>query len=412
MYKIGGPNAWQCTLPNYGETVDVRWNPYDASFDNHDSWQVHSMSCEFDFSQINLTLEINGMPYIDIHLHKKYTNAIARIQIPSETSVTGNFLPAQLPKDSHPNYALFGSQESRKPEVDFPRISLCIGGVFGIVTFYYIVEWVVHHLNIGVSHIYIGFDELPDSSAFEIASNILQYFIERGYLSLISTKMPHMDWNHASKYSQPFTYECVYYSKLRGDMVVGMDIDEFLVPHSKDPIHVILHQYLQDIKVELKDLCSFTFSSFCPHAWDGYNPDQGFLGDRFPNRWKNAQHEWIKSMAYTENVYAGFTHIPGACMVSDIALGVAPNQTTGAFIVPSNIVAMHHFKNSIVPGKGWRNESSVPDEYATVWGKMNKESVCWMFQQKIIDSDWYASVTGLTFEYDCDTVSSKAPAWI
>ena len=55
----------------FGEAVDVRWNPYDASYDNHDSWQNHLMSCEFDSNSIDLLRALRS-DSIEVHLHRKH----------------------------------------------------------------------------------------------------------------------------------------------------------------------------------------------------------------------------------------------------------------------------------------------------------------------------------------------------
>lgn len=71
----------------------------------------------------------------------------------------------------------------------------------GLATFFFFaLEWVVHHINIGIDHIYIGIYD--NQTSWKNYQKLFEPFVNRGLVTLMSTKQfEFLDWDHKSRYA-------------------------------------------------------------------------------------------------------------------------------------------------------------------------------------------------------------------
>jgi len=385
---------WECYLPEFDIATDVRWAPTQANLDSHCNDVMNVAICRFD-NNFNDMLFLHTK--VILQLRHMDQEPIFQTEVVPSLASSGRFKPSKL-----------YDKTANMNRNSFPQISMCIH-MFGDAAFYWVIEFIIHHLNIGVDHIFIGFYELSTSKNYQTLAILIDYFIKHGFVSLMTLKIPHIDWQYMG-YQEYLYGECLYFSKIRGDFLMMSDIDEFLVPHNREPIVVTLQSYLQRNDIVLEELCSFTFQSFnLPGDYSSFNPKQGFISDRFPVRDVETTEMFIKTMSYSPNIFNQGAHIPAACTISGIQNQVKPNVTAGAILLPPELISMHHFFQAINIRREVSMVATIPHEYGLLWSMEAKEAFCWLFDFWKLSKTEYESITGT--EYNCHDISAKQPTW-
>jgi len=240
------------------------------------------------------------------------------------------------------------------------QVSACMSGLQ--VFFYCALEWVVHHLNIGIDHLYIGIDKPEDSKVWENYVKLFRPFTERKLLTLINTQIERWTWDKKSRFREIFNNQCLYMAKSHGGLLGVWDIDEFLVPVKgvREPQFVdyveeelmsteaelkphdvkeVINDQMERLDITVDELCSFTFESVSPSKARDYRPDLLFMADRYPKRGRRHENDWKKSISNTEKIFANGIHVPGGCSISGINTRITPNETKGAFWFDSQLAS-------------------------------------------------------------------------
>jgi len=407
LYKPIYDDIWECYLPGFDLAAQAEFLPIDSNHDPHSSNVVGNLLCHFRA----LGELVSEETYLQVILRRRRAEPVASIFIPTSIQMTGLFAPPVLPITQHrnPEFPLLSNHLISNRS--FPDIFLCVTGIFGKKLFYFVLEFVIHHLNIGIAHIFLGYSGSIEN--FRTLSRILRYFIQRGFLSLISTKSSHWKTKPESKHEEvkPLFYnECLFYSKRRGDLMMISDLDEFLTPMKPKLIPDILESFFKGNNTSLKDICALTFLSVSPSGDDNsFSESKGFLSDRFPKMYDEINEIWQKSMSYSPNVFMAGLHAPAACTISGLGNPVAPGLSEGAIIVPTDLIIIHHFRDAFKT-RFELNLSKVKHEYGEYWGQLVKKHVCWFLKMDHPSHEWYVNLTGM--EYDCAAIQSEAPVWV
>ena len=73
-------------------------------------------------------------------------------------------------------------------------------------------------------------------------------------------------------------------------------------------------------------------------------------------------------------------------------------------------LAIHHFRD-ILSQRTW-DGAYFPHEYRLLWSDLNKKHICWLFQENLIDKNWYKNSSGKEHgKWDCSNVESVRPKW-
>lgn len=384
--------AWKCRVKELQIQTEVVFGPESATVDSKSNDVAHSLLCYFDQSFADYR-----QPFITLELFQDRSNIAATIKISTKLKVSGNFMPEQWPERPHPDYPFYNLEDTGLAKS--PVLNACMSGLHNTKSVYWALEWVVHHLSIGVHHIFIGVYANKASDAWKVYSKLFEKFILEGKVTLICTYIPGLWWEDHSQYREFFDNECLYFSKLKGDFVGVWDIDENLFPKTTTPAVDILQSIIQDSGRTLQETCSFTFEAFSPSRGKGFQPEMGFLGDRFPLRVEHPENAWKKTVVYSPNVFQSGIHIPGGCAMSgNIYEKIHPTKTPGSYLVNTTLMTMWHWRD--VFKKRTKEISWVPNEYNLVWGPRNRHVVCLLFSDGSVDKKWYQSYSH-DFIYNC-----------
>lgn len=400
---------WECVLPNFEVSTRIWFGPNGATIDAKSNGITENMVCAFDRKDVDLSAISKQQREIQVFIRQQgKSETEAKFHIPTDSLVIGNFVPETIPSDHHEEFFFYPKEDRRRPPLDnFPRISQCTAGLYNEKGMYWALEWVVHHFNIGIQHIFLGIHASPDSSEWEHFRNLYQYFISTGRLSLISTHIPGLRWGGHSVYREVFYNECLYYTKLRSELASVWDIDELLVPHTLQPVYNLLYDEFNAQEATLDKFCSFSFHSLSPTRKVGFMNGIGFLGDRFPYRMHEPEDSWKKTMSFSDNMMQSGIHIPGGCLVSGIDHSVWPGRTEGAYWFPKEKMAIHHFRD--VFRQRAHGEEMQRDEYSMAWSELSKGVMCWLFRNGTPNITWYKPL-GNDYFYNCFDVKTIDPS--
>eukprot|EP00494_Astrolonche_serrata_P023159 UN23417 len=194
------------------------------------------MICPFKTDLSNIKDE-----FIDLHMFKRKETLSVNLKISTKLKVAGNFMPEQFPDNPDPENPFYDIDEFQHDDVPgFPRFNVCMSGLHNLKSVYWALEWVIHHFSIGANHLFIGVYHRFDSEAWIAYTNLFQYWIKRGKITLIQTYIKGIWVADHSQYREFFDNECLYYSKIRGELVGVWDIDETIMPHSLGNIREML----------------------------------------------------------------------------------------------------------------------------------------------------------------------------
>jgi len=433
VYRIAPENAWECVLIDYDISVMVEWGPHKAAVGGLTKDVFHKINCNFDKMPYLLKTE----DYIHVGLRKHgQPNYVAKFHISTKIRLHGHIIPEYVPSDPDPENPLVSRVDPGYLLPNFPRMSLCIGGMYGGVMTY-LIENVVHHMNLGFSHVYIGFDEPMESERFANMTRALQYFINMGHLTLISTKMQYLQWGPASYMKEQFYDYCLYLGKLKNELIMVVDIDEFVTPYTFEPLPIVLRRFLKVENQDVDTLCAVTFSPTDTERAPGFKftDDPGWIGDRLPWRireeWRkrNGKEVRKKSIFYAKNVFMGGTHVPGACNTTSIWDYIISGKSKGAYYVDIDTAEITHVRYAMPKRQRWKiareedKRAIMRSEYNSFWGQYNKKAMCWLFQTNRVNYTYFQDVTSrgperrkvhrgvLPFEWDCSEVDAERPTW-
>jgi Glycosyltransferase family 92 len=158
---------------------------------------------------------------VTVYTRKNYFHVNARlplltVDVPIDTATVGYAGP--LVKSSR--VTSFIEKVAQEGPIG---VMLCVAGVQKNAMFY-LPEWIQHHLNVGIDHIFIGVhfkDVLP------YLTEKLAYYIERGVVVLgyEDEVMPEGEIRKLRAYTQ-----CLYHAKGMSEYLVIWDIDEIWMP--------------------------------------------------------------------------------------------------------------------------------------------------------------------------------------
>lgn len=172
------------------------------------------------------------------------------------------------------------------------------------------LEFVAHHLLIGVSHIYFPTSWSASSEHYRRLQQVLRSFIAEGKLTIISQSEARLEYNdddadeaaadadpeapwaeakntgrthgipyvvHGAMWEKSFVWTmqanaCLYYSKGVADFLLILDVDQFLVPrehHGTESIHRLLDNQMINDEIETLDERLFLHLQEDEEQWRG-----------------------------------------------------------------------------------------------------------------------------------------------
>ncbi|KAG7357992.1 glycosyltransferase family 92 protein [Nitzschia inconspicua] len=109
---------------------------------------------------------------------------------------------------------------------------ICVA-VYGKHSLRSIPEFVMHHANVGFSHVVVGFLEREiDGQLIDTAQDMLVDFLEDGTISLAAVSLPHMTCK-TDLMKLHFYSACLHHAKGFAEYVAVFDSDEYWLPHRK-----------------------------------------------------------------------------------------------------------------------------------------------------------------------------------
>lgn len=148
----------------------------------------------------------------------------------------------------------FTKRQPRGKNSSFFLLVPCVTDVFGVKLAVRIIEFLQHHISIGVSHVVMGFPFERQSRAMDLLMQYLLSFVKSGHLTIV----PLIDTtNTVSKLSRTvgvlkyrsvsnllFNNMCLYLTKGVADHIGIWDINSFLIP--KAPITPGLSAFIKE----------------------------------------------------------------------------------------------------------------------------------------------------------------------
>ncbi|CAB9525989.1 expressed unknown protein [Seminavis robusta] len=201
--------------------MDMEYMPTHHSIDRN-TWNSHliwrcNISPYLSKSQLleRTHVRVSVFPQMNKH-HPNATIPLFTVDVPIETGSVGYGGP--LIKS--PNTGSFVETIARDGPIG---VILCVAGVKESAL-WMLPEWIQHHLNIGVDHIFMGADT-PEE--MRLLQQNLAYYIDRGVLVLggEDTVMPEREIRKMRFYDQ-----CLYHAKGMSEYVVNWDVDELWIP--------------------------------------------------------------------------------------------------------------------------------------------------------------------------------------
>lgn len=334
-------------IPQFGKSYPSIV-PSTAAMGVHSNQVVHTLIFPFEkpFSHL---LDDSVM---NLELHSGM-DEISSFEVPTDWRASGQFHT----KDSTLNWRNLRPQRHK-----IGRITACISGNWDVI--YYIFEYIEYHQTIGFDHLYFCVHRGRDHEVYKKYSEILDPWIQEGFVTLISSKLEHVGFGPRARGKEVMVNTCMFYARQHDDIMGIYDIDEFPVLHNT--IFSTIGQFFASWfrnhpRRSYDDLCSWTFRSYNINPTNKDLKDEIWLGEKFHNRDAESNGVWKKSFIVVKNVFLGGLHLPGACNVTNWSKNVMPTRTEGAYVVADGQVAMHHFINAFSSRK--YAEKFVEDEY-------------------------------------------------
>eukprot|EP01084_Bolivina_argentea_P034747 64351_1 len=227
---------------------------------------------------------------------------------------THNLIHIQLTFDSITRMAVqLLTKNSHKNE---RYISLCMPPISEPLPF--IIENIVHHLLLGIQHIYIGthfkFDK-KDQYLLLLLERIKPWY-DKGVVSIWSHEQIYLSFTDKAKHH--WLNQCLYYAKSIDKYVLSLDVDEFLLLHALETeINVfdrknILKTMLNKVtKNGEREWCWLTFASY--QMWQLTNPNGTYMIERYNGKEDNYQYTWSKIIWNTKYLWYTGYHAGGSC---------------------------------------------------------------------------------------------------
>jgi Glycosyltransferase family 92 len=151
--------------------------------------------------------------------HNNATLPILTIDVPAETATVGYAGPIVKSKRA-PSFI------EKIAQAGPIGVMLCAAGVRKNAM-WYLPEWIQHHLNVGVDHIFIGVDTID---LLPYMAEKLAYYIEQGTV-VLGCEDEVMEDSEIRKIR--FYNQCLYHAKGMSEYLVNWDIDELWMPPLK-----------------------------------------------------------------------------------------------------------------------------------------------------------------------------------
>lgn len=221
------------------------------------------------------------------------------------------------------------------------------------------LEFIQHHLLLGVQHIFIGAVLGKDSPHMARLRQILESFIDDGSVTLVSTAHDGLDLVYSFHGTRWFRDSiktihvnfCTYFSKGVADYAGVWDFDEFLIPRGDNKnIQDIIKSVVAPAPIDPKYVYTFGNTTVdVEQVWTGgpgladgeghpfcsivlnsvmnvspkANPlnlrdDQPWIGQRYthpPDMLKDGKMAFKKSIRPTRTIFYGGLHMVGACRI-------------------------------------------------------------------------------------------------
>lgn len=225
--------------------------PNRLTMDSNANRRLDILRCPFPPAVISL-IQINSKSNLHVEIHRRTLNgtqALIRFLIPFETGRTGLFFSSLAKAAGTSQSVSYPSQRvstnvSGSNDAQQPVIHLCLPAVRRLIsreTVGPLLEFVAHHLHIGVRHIYVPSPTSAFSDNTRRLSAVLRSYVSEGRVSII----PQSDGVAAE---EKFTFggimwdfllikvvqsnACLYAAKGVADYLLILDADEFLIPRT------------------------------------------------------------------------------------------------------------------------------------------------------------------------------------
>mmetsp|Transcript_11930 Transcript_11930/g.32253 ORF Transcript_11930/g.32253 Transcript_11930/m.32253 type:complete len:545 (+) Transcript_11930:47-1681(+) len=197
--------------------------------------------------------------------------------------------------------------------------SSCIGGIKGEMFLDYVREMVMHHLNIGISHIYFGFELGEDDPLFKRYCAILSDFIAERVVSVVSTTLPNLTFGWSDRGKMLHNQWCILHAKEWDDYVVVHDVDEWLMINRTRATDVS-EMARKLIATRKKETCDIMVKGYVYSSGPANPPvlteemlkSGPWIGWKFPYVPAGPQLRNFKSIHTVHTWYASY-HIGGGC---------------------------------------------------------------------------------------------------
>lgn len=225
---------------------------------------------------------------------------VATIDIPLQTGVAGHAGP-QIIQHEKEKYGDIVSQQ-QQPSME---MGLCVP-THGLLAQTYLLEFVQHHLNLGVEQIMIGIDALLDSTEVYQAKRLLGSYIDQGMVVIAAYGTdPSIVVCDTDFMKYQFYHTCLYHFKGVAATYVGFwDVDEYFIPSSRQSLDSMLspsesddpkHQFWRqsnEIPAELEDNIEVTTTPESPSSLPLPSTQAAFVSPHVANDniWKASNY--------------------------------------------------------------------------------------------------------------------------